>query len=264
MVKTSVIIAIIFNILVSFGVPILGLLYLKIKKKAHVIKPFLTGAIVFTIFQMLIRIPLLQNVLSNMQWFIELSMNPWLYGLFLGVTAGIAEEVGRYLGFKTILRDRLSFDDGIAYGLGHGGIEAIIILGVTNINNLILAISINNGTYEALMNKSNGMITDGLKQQFINMSVNNMAMGGIERIFAIILQIAMTLIVLYAVREKKFKYILYAILIHTVIDAPVVILPQVFGFTTVSMEAVIAVMAAIAVVWIRKFKSIIKDNKIKI
>ena len=47
----------------------------------------------------------------------------WGYALFLGFTAGLFEEVGRYLAFTTILKKRLDWKNAVAFGIGHGGIE---------------------------------------------------------------------------------------------------------------------------------------------
>ena len=50
------------------------------------------GAAVFSITQLLIRIPILQNVLAYQPWFQVLPYaSPFLYGLFLAATAGLAE-----------------------------------------------------------------------------------------------------------------------------------------------------------------------------
>ena len=61
------------------------------------------GAAVFSITQLLLRIPILQNVLAYQSWFQVLPYaSPILYGLFLAATAGLAEEPGRYLGFRLL------------------------------------------------------------------------------------------------------------------------------------------------------------------
>ena len=67
-----------------------------------------------------------------------MSHNPWLYGLFMGGTAAIAEEFGRYIAVRFLLKKNRRYADGIAYGLGHGGIEAMLLIGVNNIANLIV------------------------------------------------------------------------------------------------------------------------------
>ena len=43
--------------------------------------------------------------------------------------------------------------------------------------------------------------------------------GGIERIFAMVLHVGLSFIVLQAVVQKKFRYVVYAILIHGAANA---------------------------------------------
>ena len=60
-----------FNTLICFGIPIIGLLLLR-KRAEFVIRPFLFGMAAFFVSQILIRIPLLQFVLPNFKWFLTL------------------------------------------------------------------------------------------------------------------------------------------------------------------------------------------------
>ena len=198
MIGMSKFIAIILNLVISFGIPIGFIVYLSAKKK-QVIKPALIGAGVFIVFQYLIRIPLLNQVFPTMDWFINVTMNPWAYGIFLGLTAGLAEELGRYLAFSTVLKEKLRFVDGLAYGIGHGGIEAMLICGMANINNLIIAISINNGTYGSFGE------TEALKDKFLNISSSMMLMGGIGRVFAWPIKMAFSILDFYAGRKRSFR-----------------------------------------------------------
>ena len=255
MIGMSKFIAIILNLVISFGIPIGFIVYLSGKRK-QVIKPALIGAGVFIVFQYLIRIPLLNQVFPSMEWFINMTMNPLVYGIFLGLTAGLAEELGRYLAFSTVLKEKLRFVDGLAYGIGHGGIEAMLICGMANINNLIIAISINNGTYGSL-----GM-TEALKDQFLNISSSMMLVGGIERVFAMTIQIAFSILVLYAVKKRSFRYVILAIILHMVVDSPIVILPKVFGIGVMGLEGVIGVMAVIAAVCIFKSRRLFEEKEI--
>jgi len=109
--ETSLIICYIINILICFGVPLGVLIYLIITKKKAV-KSFFVGVCVFLIFQVFTRMPLLQYVLPKMDWFnIMATDDPIMYGLFFGVTAGLFEEVGRFLGFKICLKKNLRWID---------------------------------------------------------------------------------------------------------------------------------------------------------
>lgn len=42
--------------------------------------------------------------------------------------------------------------------------------------------------------------------------------GSLERIMALVLQIAFTMLVLYAVKQKKYIFLVYAILFHAFVD----------------------------------------------
>ena len=125
--SSSIIYYILINIIISFGIPIVALIYFILKKKACV-KSYFIGVIVFFISQITLRLPILNNVISNMDWYIEISIvSPIIIMIFLGLTAGIFEEIGRYLGFKIALKNNRRWIDGIAFGIGHGGIEAILL-----------------------------------------------------------------------------------------------------------------------------------------
>ena len=43
-------------------------------------------------------------------------------------------------------------------------------------------------------------------------------LGSLERIMALVLQIAFTMLVLYAVKQKKYIFLVYAILFHAFVD----------------------------------------------
>ena len=43
-------------------------------------------------------------------------------------------------------------------------------------------------------------------------------LGSLERIMALVLQIAFTMLVLYGVKQKKYIFLVYAILFHALVD----------------------------------------------
>jgi len=248
MVNPGVITAFIVNIVICFGLPLGSILYVLIAKKRAFI-PVLVGAAVFVVFQLITRIPLLQ-VLSAMPWYKDMAQRPWLYGIFLGFTAGLFEEGGRYLGYRTLLRNLSRWIDGFAFGVGHGGIEAITIVGLTNINNLFLALSINSGQFDQLAAQLPADVANQIVSQLTALQPLDAYLAGIERIFAFIIQIALSLLVLISVRERKLWIAGLAVLAHTLVDAPVVILPGVFGANIYQIEMFVAAVAVLALVFI--------------
>src|SRR5215469_1559813 len=85
------------------------------------------GMAVFVLFQVVLRlpwqVPLARWAHAHQEWRI-----PFL--LFSALTAGLFEEVGRWVGYRTVLRTERNARAGVMYGLGHGGIEAILFAGL--------------------------------------------------------------------------------------------------------------------------------------
>ncbi len=179
-------------------------------------KPILFGAITFTVFQVIIRIPLLSLVLPNQKWFILLtSTQPVLYALFLGLTAALFEEGGRFLVMSLFLKKQKSTSDGIAFGIGHGGIEAIFIVGISSV---VMLFSPAQPAYSSAI-----------------------AASGVERLSTLAIQIGFSVMVMKSVREKNYLWLLLAFLIHTVIDFGVMLISG--GISVWIIEAVIFAVA---------------------
>src|SRR5690606_30347694 len=142
-----------------------------------------------------------------------------------GLSAGVFEEIGRYLAFRFPLRRDLSWQNGVAYGLGHGGIEAIVLVGITYINNIVISLMINTGQFENLIGPGLDAATAALiKDQLINTPPIYFLIGGLERFFTLFIQVGLSLVVLYGVITRQIRYLIYAVLLHTLVNAPAIIL----------------------------------------
>lgn len=203
-----------FCILVSFGVPLAALI-MAVKKKDCYVKPFFIGALTFFVSQILLRMPILQLWLANQSWFMVLPIqNPWLYSLLLGFSASVFEEIGRYLAFRFLLKKNLRWFDGVVFGAGHGGIEAILLVGI----NYIVMLFLYGGT-------------PGDPSMIL--------FAGLERLSAMASHIGMSMLVLQSVRKRSPIYLVMALLIHGVMDSGIGIL-QIYGFQTGAIEAFLA------------------------
>jgi uncharacterized membrane protein YhfC len=249
----------IISVIISIGLPIL-LAVLIVKRFKASVWPIIVGVIVFFVFQSILRIPLL-NALSGTYWYQDLSDNTFLFSLFLGITAGIFEEVGRFIGYKVLIkRKNYSYKNGIGFGIGHGGFESVLLVGFTYINNIIMSIFINNGKFNTVFAASFSKDTLTLvKSQLIDTKAYMFLLGGIERIFAITIQIAFSLIILYAVKYKKYRYILLAILLHALVDTPVAYMSY-NGIGTFYIEGYTLLCAIAALLYIMKSKKYFSDK----
>jgi uncharacterized membrane protein YhfC len=208
--------------------------------------------------------PLLQ-VLQGQSWYAAIandSKNIWIIALFLGLTAGLFEEIGRFLGFKFLLKKKLEWKNGIAFGIGHGGIEAIIITGLTYINNIVFSFMINSGAFDKISGTFSPGLSDYIVEALANTSPVMFLVGGLERVFAIIAHIAFSIMVLYGVKNKKGVYIIYAILAHTLLDAPTVLISYYFG--TWAAEGYVVLFTAAALIFSMKSKKLFEKNSVRI
>lgn len=261
MVSTPSILCMVITLLISLILPLVIILVLCIKRKIHII-PVLVGAGVFFLFQMILRIPALQIGASLSPEFAEFISTPVLGGLFLGLTAGIFEEFGRYIGYRTLLRRRNAWTDGLAFGLGHGGIEAILLVGLSYVNNLIYAFIINSGNWGTV----SALLPAETALQMYNALVYTPSyqflIGGVERIFAMTIQIALSLLVLYGIRKRRFVYVLLAVFLHLLVDSPVVFLMQKVGIWWTELYVFVCALAALVyIIYSRKAFAKLDDTQ---
>ena len=134
----------------------------------------------------------------------------------------------------------------IGYGVGHGGIEMILIYGVSMISSVALAGLINSGQADTLLASAPAGTLDQIQAQFQQLqeaTAGSYLIGIWERISAIILQLSLSVLVWAAVR-KGGKYLWLfpaAILIHFLVDAGAVVLSK--SVSMVSTEIIICAEA---------------------
>ncbi|NMA65789.1 MAG: YhfC family intramembrane metalloprotease [Clostridiaceae bacterium] len=250
--STSIIFMVLTALVTTLG-PIIAAIVFYRKQKYYVGSVF-TGAAVFFLFQMVLRIPILQLVLPKMEWYQHMAQNSlWGYALFLGFTAGLFEEVGRYLAFTTILKKRLDWKNAVAFGIGHSGIESILLVGLTYVSNILVSITINSGVYDSMTaqypQQAEALIQT--KNTLIGTPSYMYLLGGAERIFTFFIHIALSVLIMVGIRKKKgLLYLGLAILLHMVIDSPVVILSA-MGVNILFIEALVFVFAVISLLYIR-------------
>lgn len=263
MVNTLSIVFMIISFLICILLPTILTIYFY-KKHRISLMAVLIGAITFLVSQIATRIPLL-TLLGRQQWYLDFaSNNIYAVAIFLGLTAGIFEEVARYIAMKLFMKKNLSWKNGVAFGIGHGGIEAIVLVGLTLLNYIVISFMINAGLFESTIGAQLPVGTAiQIKSMLVDAPVIDFLAGGFERIMTMAVHIAFSLIVLYSVKFKKPIYLLYAILLHALVDAPVVILGH-FGLSTWALEAVIAVFAAVCLVYIIRTKKIFADKEAEV
>lgn len=179
----------IFNALCAIVLPFTLTVIFCVKKK-EIWRPILFGVLTFIVFQVFVRMSINQVLLPQTTWYKNVAGNqPILYALFLGSTTALFGIGGRFIVMSLVLKRHRSALDGIAFGVGYGGIEAIFI---AIINVFVLLLS----TTEIA---ASGMVFA----------------DSIERISDIVIQIAFSVMVMKSICEKNYVWILLAFTINT-------------------------------------------------
>lgn len=179
----------VISLLACVGIPLAGAAYF-VKRRDGTFLTFVVGAVCFYVSQPLLRIPLVGLAGRELQWF---SLLPYTsivgYYLILGFTAGLFEECARWLGFRIFRKGRVSWMDGLAFGLGHGGCEAAWLF-------FVQVLPLAGGGHAG----------------------PSLLIGAWERIFTMMVHIGLTFVVLYGIKTRRLRYLGLAILLHGLVD----------------------------------------------
>lgn len=179
----------------------------------------LCGALCFFVFQLATRIPLLSYLGAwSAPWMVFQRESPVLYILVLALSAGLFEELGRYVIMRGLMKGA-GFADSVAFGIGHGGLEALALVGLSFMLSLVSAGTVYAAGIETIL-----------------------LWSGFERVFAMLAQIGFSVMVWRSLQLKKPLYLLLAIFLHAALDFTAPLL-MTLGSPVCLTESVIAAFA---------------------
>lgn len=208
---------------IGIFLPVVLLIVLRKKQKIR-IAPALVGAAAFVLSALILEGTVHQLLFGISGFFNFLKANPFVYALYGGLMAGLFEESGRFTAFKLIRNKYNTSNDAVSYGIGHGGIESILLLGLAMVSNIIFATMINSGS----VNTISSVLPAGQKEA-MQASINAIAaaspgdflIGSVERFGTVSFHIGASILVyLAANRRASFWFYPLAILLHTIMNIP--------------------------------------------
>ena len=233
---------IIFSLCISIALPVVLLIVVHKKTKARMAMAVI-GAATFFLFAMVLE-QILHAVVLGVGGE-RITGNIWIYGLYGGLAAGLFEEVGRFVAMRFAMKKQLNLPNALMYGVGHGGIEAILIVGLASVSNLVTSIMINAGTLEASLGALDQATKEATLTQLSALWTTpsyQFFLSGIERIVAVTLHIALSVLVFQAVKLGKKRYWFLAFAIHVGVDFATVIAANYLNLVLV--EVMLAVLVA--------------------
>lgn len=214
-------------------------------------KAFGVGVLIFVLFSQVLEKVVHMLMIDSSGTSLKGTNNVWAFVAYGSLAAGIFEEIGRYVGFRFMLKNNRTYGDGLSFGLGHGGMEAVIIGGLSAVNMMVMSHLVQTGQFEQVASSLPATQVEMLKTM-LNQPDWMYVVGGIERMFAIAIHIALSLLVLYGVRKGQFRYVVYAIFIHAFID----VVPALYQVKIISnvwtVETLLAFIAIASLVFVRR------------
>jgi ABC-2 type transport system permease protein len=171
--------------------------------------------------------------------------------LILGLAAGLCESLARAAGYGLLFWRKQAgrWEDGVMVGLGHGGIEAMIVGGVFTAASVAALWALRGKDLSTL-----GIPADQLpavQQQLANLlSSPWLAFAPLlERAIAMGAHVILSVLVWSAFKRRNVLYFLAAILYHTIFDSTAVYVGQ-YVKNAWALEGILALIALPGILWV--------------
>lgn len=242
--------------IVALIVPILLLVVWKKKTQSKLSSCFI-GCGTFVVFALVIES--IFHVIFLQHLFPSIMDNIWVFSLYGGFMAGLFEETGRFISMKFLMKKNLNKENAIMYGIGHGGIEAILLCSFSEVSNVATSYAINAGGIDKIFRSiASSETRDQLFAQIEPLwalSSDAFFAAGIERMSAIAFHIGASYLVYKAVKDKKIANYFLAILLHMILDVASMFLSKKDVNVWIIELIVMAFSAAVIVFVIRDYKN---------
>ncbi len=262
----ALVVAIIFDILY----PVI-LAFIANRRLSVSWKYFAFGALIFFLFQLISRVPLVllvQRAIAPQLAASTAFTYTWL--AILALTAGLFEEVGRYVGYRWLMRrEEKTWNKAVMYGIGHGGLESMLLVGGSALLTLINLLVISIVGLNIIPPAQRPLVA----QQFAAINAQPWwfpLLGAWERLWTVPVHIALSVLVLQVFRRGSLSWLWLAILAHAVVDFVTIGVLQILGPSKISssivVELIVAVFGLVAlwVIWsLRDRPSVASETEIQ-
>ncbi len=242
------------GVLLSFGL----MLWCRIRFRAN-FKPFFIGVVACLVAgYMLMQI--VHMAFMEFPFSEAVMANPWLRALYMGISTALVEETARLWLCRSMLRKQHGNDfNGLMYGIGQGGAEALYLLNLGMAINYLAAFLIYRGEASVLL--------EGLEGEDLTMALEKLElltttapldifMMGLERIHYSIMHIALSSIVWFCVNQRfmTLKPYALALVLRVVYQGVITLLSalEMPSAVTQCVGLVLSLGCAAAAVWVWK------------
>ena len=234
------------------------------KKTNAPLFPYLAGGATWLIFAIILK-----NIVQVPVLMAEpIKNNTVLFYLIGAAFAGIFEETGRFVTFRTAMKKYDNRRSAITCGIGHGGFEALYIILQTSITFIVLGIMVNTGNLDKITASMDEASKAAAMEQIALYSQQTFfkdALALIERVSAIVFHISLSVLVFASTRQSKYRWLYpLAVFLHFAMDCMALIYVKEIVSPIIYELIFTAATATIAVFTYRFYKTLpqeVGDNE---
>jgi uncharacterized membrane protein YhfC len=211
--------------------------------------------VVFFASQIMVRIPIITFVGIELQDEVQRSVPATFAWFFtLALTAGVFEEVGRWLGYRFLFRrrDPRTWHNALMYGTGHAAVESAILVGllgvVASLASYVTLIALDPSTIPGATPETLRQI-EQVRQQYAALQGWEPLLGTLERIFATAFHISAAVLVLQCFLRNNAVAIAW----HTLVNFAAVAVQywtRDLGSPSLVITEGVLLVAALVSIWI--------------
>jgi uncharacterized membrane protein YhfC len=213
---------------------------------------FVAGGVTFVasqIFHLPFNSRLLVPLLEDLGWMGALAPPRQIgLALALGLSAGIFEQLARYLTLRWWRRDLRSWAQGLMFGAGHGGTEAIL-LGLVALNTFLRALAFRDSGLSGVVPAEALEAAQAHLEAYWALPWYAALLGSVERVFALVFHIAAALLVLQVFTRGGLCWLAAAVLWHTLTDAAAVFTAANWGIYPAELALLVVAGLSAIVIW---------------
>lgn len=209
----------------ALGGPVIAALWVRRKTKGPW-EALGWGVLTFTVSQLVLRLP--WQIPLGLWLKDDLARSPalllaWL--AFSASTAALFEETARYVVFRRFYRREHSFRAGLMFGIGHCGIESIVLVGLTIASSAAIYFLLGHGVPLPFTDEVRATVV----KQYAGVTPLHATMGGVERLCSMVVHVTATMLVLRSVTTGQKRWYCYALGYHALGNLAAVEFTRHFG-----------------------------------
>ena len=169
--------------------------------------------------------------------------------IFLGLSAGLWEECARYASFRWWAVEARSWKKALVFGAGHGGMEAIL-LGILVLYTYIQIVSLRGVDLATVIPQDRLELAQQQINAYWSLPWYTSLFGALERVFALITQLTLSVLVLQVFVRRHIRWLFFAIIWHGMFNAVAYYIANIWGAYMAELSLAIGMLLDFGVLYL--------------